>query len=185
MTEIRAESIWAAALSHPLRVRILRQMLHARHAQPVALASEWQTTIDVMHRHFHRLRDLSVIERLDRPGERATYRLRSTSATHEALWRLGAPLPVDINERFATRLSTIVLPHRTALERLRARREQLGLSQPQLARRTGIGVDTLGRIERGQADPRFSQVLVLADELDFPLEQLFTRVGSRHADACL
>lgn len=130
------------------------------------------------------LRDLGVIERVDRSRGRATYRLRSTSATHEALWRLSAPLPVDINERFATRLSTIVLSHRTALERLRARREAIGLSQPQLARRIGIGEVTLGRIERGQIDPRLSQVLVLADELDFPLEQLFASGPADHADAC-
>lgn len=175
MTEVRAEAIWATALSHPLRVRILRQMLHAPHAQPVELARAWETTIDTMHRHFHRLRELGVIERADRSGTRAAYRLHNASATQEALWRLGAPLPVHLEERFATRLSTIVLSHQTALERLRARREHLGMSQPQLARRTGIGEDTLGRIERGQTDPRLSQVLVIADELDFPLEQLFAQ----------
>jgi len=186
MTEIRAEAIWATALSHPLRVRILRHMLHVRTAQPVELARCWRPSIDTMHRQFRRLRDLGVIERTRDPQSsgRATYRLRSAAATEEALWRLSAPLPVNFGERFSMRLSTIVETHLTALERLRARREQLGLSQPQLARRTGLGEKTVGLIERGQFDPRLSQVLVLADELDFPPDQLFAFKPTDHADAC-
>jgi transcriptional regulator with XRE-family HTH domain len=70
-------------------------------------------------------------------------------------------------------MSTTVQSQQTALDRLRARREQLGLSQTELARRTGLRLDRIGRIERGQIDPRLSVVLVLADELDYPPEQLF------------
>src|SRR5215218_9391778 len=110
MTEIRAESIWAVALSHPMRVRILRHMLHATVAQPVELAGRWGTTVDVMHRHFHRLHDLGVIERADQPGTsgRATYGLLNRPAIQEALWRLGAPLPVGLGTRFAVRISNVV-----------------------------------------------------------------------------
>lgn len=186
MTEIRAEAIWATALSHPLRVRVLRHLLHATVAQPVELARTWETTVDVMHRHFHRLRGLGVIERTDRPGARgrAAYRLSNRRATQEAFWRLGAPLPAGLGTRFAVRMSTAVQSRQTAFDRLRARREQLGISRPELSHRTGIHLDMLGRLERGQVDPRLSIMLVLADELDYPPEQLFAGAASPHAETC-
>ena len=186
MTEIRAEAIWAAALSHPMRVRILRQLLHAGMAQPVELARRWDTTIDTMRRHFHRLHSLGVIERTDRPhlGGRAAYRPCHRAAAQEALWRFGAPLPGHVHERFAMRVSTIVGSQRTAVARLRARRAQLGISQSALARSVGISADTLRLIERGRIDPRLRQLLVIADELDFPPGQLFAAEPGHQADTC-
>lgn len=187
MTEIRAEAIWAVALSHPLRVRILRHMALGVVAQPVELARRWGTTVDVMHRHFHRLSELGLIERTKRPQKfgRSAYRLRDRQATEEALWRLGAPLPARQRaERLAAHTSTIASTRGTALERLRARREQLGLSRTELARRSGIRPDMLGRIERGQMDPRLGLMLVLADELNYPPEQLFGGPAGPHAETC-
>ncbi len=184
MTEKRAESIWAVALSDPLRVRVLRYMLNASAAEPAVLADSWGTSVDMMQEHFHLLRELEVIEHTNRPGRRDPYRLCSGPATQEALWRLGAPLPVHIDARFSMRLSTIIASHSTAVRRLRARRESMGFSQSQLARRVGVGEEKLGRIERAQEDPRLSLVLVLADELNFPLDQLFAGGPEHHADAC-
>ncbi len=130
MTEIRAEAIWAVALSHPLRVRILRRMEHAYGAAPAELAQRWE--------------------------------------------RLGAPLPArERAERLVALASAVESPRLTVLERLRERREQLGLSRTELARRSRIRPDMLGSIERGQTDPRLSLVLVLADELNCPPEDLF------------
>lgn len=42
----------------------------------------------------------------------------------------------------------------------------------------------LGSIERGQIDPRLSVVLVLADQLDYPPEQLFGGATGPQADTC-
>ena len=187
MREIRAEPIWATALAHPLRVRILRQMLRSHAVSPADLARPWEIDAGVMRRHFHRLRDLGLIKEADRPERRSrgASTLRDRQATREALWRLSAPIPVgDREERLAARITTIESPRRTALERLRLRREEVGLSQPELARRAGLNSEMLGRIERGRVDPRLSIVLVLADELDYPPEQLFAGTPAPHAETC-
>lgn len=175
MTEIRAEAIWANALSHPLRVRVLRYMLHVPTARPVELAARWQVDADAMREHFRRLRELGVIELRNRSDQGGgAHRLCDLAATDEALWRLGAPVPARYGpRRLAARVSTIQGEQSTVVERLRARREQLGLSQPELSRRAGLHSETVGRIERGETDPRLSVVLVLADELGYPPEQLF------------
>jgi len=47
---------------------------------------------------------------------------------------------------------------RTFADRLVARRKQAGLSQAQLARRAGVCVETLNRIERGRVTPDFSTI---------------------------
>jgi DNA-binding XRE family transcriptional regulator len=187
VTEVRAEAIWAAALVHPLRVRILRRMLEAHTAVPLELARWWEIDSSVMRRHFRRLEKLGLIARAERATTRKprAYCLRDRASTEEALWRLGAPVPArESGERLAARTSAIAVPRRTEVERLRARREQVGLSRPQLARRIGIRPEMLGRIERGQIDPRLSVVLVLADELDYPPEELFASGLRPHAETC-
>lgn len=175
MSEIRAETIWVRALSDPLRVRILRRMLHV-HAAPTQLAGMWGMDVVVLRRQFRRLRELGLIARTRRRDlhGRGVYHLRDVPSTEDALWRLGAPVPARARaERLAARVSTIEPAQMSALDRLRARREQLGIERPRLARRAGIRPDMLARIERGKTDPRLSVVLVLADELDYPLERLF------------
>lgn len=174
MTEIRAEAIWARALAHPLRGRVLRHMVHVP-AQPVELAARWQVDADEMRKHFRRLRELGVIEpRNAAELDRGAHRLCDLQATEEALWRLGAPVPARYGpRRLAARVSTIRAEQSTAVERLQARRQQLELPQVELSRRAGLHSETVGRIERGETDPRLSVVLVLADDLCYPPEQLF------------
>lgn len=53
----------------------------------------------------------------------------------------------------------------TLAQRLVSRREQLGLSQAALARRAGIRVETLNRIERGKTEPDYSTVRKLVTAL--------------------
>ena len=43
-------------------------------------------------------------------------------------------------------------------EIIRQRRKELGLSQDDLAHKTGFGLMTYGRIERGEVQPKLSQV---------------------------
>jgi transcriptional regulator with XRE-family HTH domain len=50
-------------------------------------------------------------------------------------------------------------------ETLRVRREEVGLSQAQLAARIGVGQQAVSRWERGEAVPRPARVVALADAL--------------------
>jgi len=66
----------------------------------------------------------------------------------------------------------------TAMEvgRLIARaRQAQGLSQAELARRTGLRRELVGRIERGQANPTLVVLIALADGLGYAMEELLAR----------
>lgn len=56
--------------------------------------------------------------------------------------------------------------------RVRERRESLGMSQDKLASESGVGRTTVKAIERGEA-PSGSVMLRLADALDSRVEDLF------------
>ncbi|WP_263063181.1 helix-turn-helix domain-containing protein [Dickeya dadantii] len=56
---------------------------------------------------------------------------------------------------------------------IRQRREFLGLSQENLASATGIDRSHMGRIERGERNVTLLNLLRIADELEWSLEQLF------------
>ncbi|HEY3758450.1 MAG TPA: helix-turn-helix transcriptional regulator [Solirubrobacteraceae bacterium] len=53
-------------------------------------------------------------------------------------------------------------------ERLRELRAERGVSQDQLASRTGIHPTAIGRFERGDREPRLRSILRLAQGLDVP-----------------
>jgi transcriptional regulator with XRE-family HTH domain len=53
-------------------------------------------------------------------------------------------------------------------QRLREVRQDHGVSQEDLARRTGMYANTIGRLERGAREPRISTVLRLARGLGVP-----------------
>ena len=66
----------------------------------------------------------------------------------------------------------------TAVEvgRLIARaRQAQGLSQAELARRTGLRRELVGRIERGQANPTLVVLIALAGGLGYAMEELLAR----------
>jgi transcriptional regulator with XRE-family HTH domain len=58
---------------------------------------------------------------------------------------------------------------------IRERRFASGLSQQAAAHRWGISRSSLGRLERGQANPSFGQLVALAEHLDLSLLALFQR----------
>lgn len=58
----------------------------------------------------------------------------------------------------ATGVESIPLDGARLAERMRQRRRQAGLTQAALARRAGIRVETLNRIERGRTTPDFSTI---------------------------
>ncbi len=57
-------------------------------------------------------------------------------------------------------------------EALRVRREQLGLSQAQVAARAALGRGRVGDLERGEHNPSLETLARLADALATPLWQL-------------
>jgi transcriptional regulator with XRE-family HTH domain len=63
--------------------------------------------------------------------------------------------------------------------RIRQLRERKGVSLRALARSAGIGAATLSRIECGEANPRLSTLLRLADALDVFVGQLFEKPSIR------
>ena len=63
--------------------------------------------------------------------------------------------------------------------RIRQLRERKGVSLRELARRAGVGVATLSRIESGEANPRMSTLLQLADALGVFVGHLFEKPSRR------
>ncbi len=64
--------------------------------------------------------------------------------------------------------------------RVRARREALGYSQEALVASSDLHWSWLGRVERGQVNPTFENVLKLADLLEMDAGELLT--GLRYGD---
>lgn len=56
---------------------------------------------------------------------------------------------------------------------LRATRQKLGLTQEELAQRSGVQAGEISRIERGKRDPQISTVEKLARALELPTGRLF------------
>lgn len=68
-------------------------------------------------------------------------------------------------------------------DRIRQRREEIDISQEELARRVGCSSKTIYRYEAGEASPRRGRVTLLADLLDVTPEWL--EFGIRTADPTL
>lgn len=171
----RADLAWSRALAHPVRVEILRALLEREPGTPSGFAATLEIPLGVASHHVRRLRDLRLIRVVRRTHHRGAvqhhYRLSDRAATSQALWRWG--LAPDELERTD-------LPGGETMRRvvavLRARRERQGLSRVALAHRAGISPDHLGRIERGEADPRMSVLLALTAVLGSGLGELFAEV---------
>ncbi|MFF7901152.1 MULTISPECIES: helix-turn-helix domain-containing protein [unclassified Streptomyces] len=61
---------------------------------------------------------------------------------------------------------------RTLGDRIRDLRIHANLTQEVLAEMTGIDRRTLQRIERGTSDPSYSSLLLIAQALDIPVDDL-------------
>ena len=57
------------------------------------------------------------------------------------------------------------------------RRRLAGLSQEELAQRTGVSRQTINAIERGRYDPRLGLAFRLAQVLECRVDELFTPAG--------
>jgi transcriptional regulator with XRE-family HTH domain len=56
---------------------------------------------------------------------------------------------------------------------IRAARKATGLSQFQLAERSGLSADFIGKVERGTTSPSLESLKAIADALHLPLRDLF------------
>jgi len=57
-------------------------------------------------------------------------------------------------------------------DRIRQARERVGLSQIELARRIGLSKNAMNSIETGDADPRASRIVAIAQELGVSTDTL-------------
>ena len=64
-------------------------------------------------------------------------------------------------------------------QRLRKRRTERGISQDELADRTGIHPTAIGRLERGLREPRLKTILRLAEGLGLQPGKLLDYLGER------
>jgi transcriptional regulator with XRE-family HTH domain len=69
-----------------------------------------------------------------------------------------------------------VSPEEQFARNLRRRREAAGLSQQQLADRTGLHPTEISRLERAVREPRLGTMLRLARGLDVGVEKLVTGI---------
>lgn len=180
----RVDLAWSQALAHPVRVEVLRALLDHEPGTPSGFATALEIPLGVASHHVRRLRDLRLIRIARRTHRRGAvqhhYRLVDREATAQALWRWGlAPEEADgvdgsgaAGEAGATANEDSCATMRRVVAELRRRREQLGVSQTSLAQRTGVSPDHLGRIERGEADPRMSVLLALAASLETTLRDI-------------
>ncbi|MCX0246397.1 helix-turn-helix transcriptional regulator [Streptomyces drozdowiczii] len=66
----------------------------------------------------------------------------------------------------------VIARRRELGERLVSTRRAAGLSQDQLADRVGVERRTIQRYESGERDPRYTDLLLIADALGAPLVEL-------------
>ncbi|HZV72094.1 MAG TPA: helix-turn-helix domain-containing protein [Conexibacter sp.] len=175
----RADLAWTRALAHPVRVEILRTLVEQEPGTPSGFAATLEIPLGVASHHVRRLRDLRLIGIVRRTYRRGAvqhhYRLTDRVATTQALWRWGvapdgaAPADARSGPGGTTGRETM----QRVIGELRRLREQQGMSQTTLAERAGITRDHLGRVERGEADPRMSVLLALGLELGASLRDVF------------
>ncbi|HXE45739.1 MAG TPA: helix-turn-helix domain-containing protein [Conexibacter sp.] len=176
----RADLAWSRALAHPVRVEILRALLEQEPGTPSGFAATLEIPLGVASHHVRRLRELRLIRIVRRTHIRGAvqhhYRLCDRGATSQALWRWGIA-PQETEQADLLDGAELVDAGRETMQRvvavLRTRRERQGMSRVVLAHRAGVSPDQLGRIERGEADPRMSVLLTLAAVLALPLRELF------------
>ena len=187
----RVDLAWSRALAHPVRVEILRSLLAQEPGTPSGFAATLEVPLGVASHHVRRLRDLRLIRIVRRTHHRGAvqhhYRLADRSETAQALWRWGLAAGDGAVLAGAGTGGHASEAGRETMERvvavLRRERERLAVSRTQIAQRAGISPDHLGRIERGEADPRMSVLLALAVALGMSLRDLFAEAEEAEAAA--
>lgn len=66
--------------------------------------------------------------------------------------------------------------------RFKACRERLGLTQEELAARTGLSVQYISCVERGKRYPRFDKMVILLNELGVSADEVFCDVVEKSVE---
>ncbi len=187
----RVDLAWSRALAHPVRVEILRSLLEQEPGTPSGFATMLEIPLGVASHHVRRLRDLRIIRIVRRTHHRGAvqhhYRLADRSETAQALWRWGlepgdgAAPPGGAPGTRASEAGRETMGRVVAV--LRRERERQGITRSRLAQRADISSDHLGRIERGEADPRMSVLVALAAGLGTSLRDVFAEAEAAEAAA--
>jgi DNA-binding XRE family transcriptional regulator len=187
----RVDLAWSRALAHPVRVEILRSLLEQEPGTPSGFAVTLEIPLGVASHHVRRLRDLRLIRIVRRTHRRGAvqhhYRLADRGETAQALWRWGLAPGDEGAFPGGAPGSRASEAGRETIERvvtvLRRERERQSISRTRLAQRADISPDHLGRIERGEADPRMSVLLALTAALGTSLRDLFAEAEEAGAAA--
>jgi DNA-binding XRE family transcriptional regulator len=188
----RVDLAWSRALAHPVRVEILRSLLEQEPGTPSGFATTLEIPLGVASHHVRRLRDLHLIRIVRRTHRRGAvqhhYRLADRDETAQALWRWGLAPGEDtdtvaVEAAGGQSLEAGRETMRRVVAALRRERERQTIARARLAQRAGISADHLGRIERGEADPRMSVLLALAAALGTSLRVLFAEAEEAEAAA--
>jgi DNA-binding MarR family transcriptional regulator len=155
---------WAKALSHPVRVGILRALIDSDLRSVGELAAKLAVTSAAARYHVSRLHKLGFVKRMPdaspHQGRRSTYGLRDRT---EAIL---ATEQSDFYPRRRRKRSPQESKDLRALGGMvRAEREQQRVDLADMARRLGIGALYLERIEQGEADPPATLLLRCARAL--------------------
>ena len=71
-------------------------------------------------------------------------------------------------------------------ELLRSKRKELGLNQEEVAAKSGVGLPTYGRIERGEVPPKLEQIRRIFSVLGLSLDAIEKQIEERlTASECL
>jgi DNA-binding XRE family transcriptional regulator/DNA-binding transcriptional ArsR family regulator len=184
-----ADLAWSRALAHPVRVEILRSLIEQEPGSPSGFAASLGIPLGVASHHVRRLRDLRLIRIARRTQRRGAvqhhYRLADREEVARALWRWGLTPDDGVLAEAGGAGVLAGAAGRETMRRvialLRDERERQSVSRATLARRIGISADQLGRIERGDADPRMSVLLSLATTLGTSMRELFAEAEAARA----
>lgn len=167
---------WATALAFPPRARLI-ELLLAGPASAIELAERLAISVGAARYHLGRLERLGVVAPRPRAARRGTrpYRLTDPEAAALALEHAADfPRPAPRHDAQSSVRALVALGGA-----LRASREALGVTVSALAYRAGLTPAVLERIESGQADPRLTVVIRLAQSMRLPLPDLLRDAGRR------
>lgn len=170
----RTDANVARILAHPVRVEILETLLRQGVVSASTIARASDVSLGMASHHIRYLAERKVIRLRNRTPVRGAFLHHYVLTDPETI---SAVLDVLRASRYPQRavadghagnqrLSTV----------LRELRESKDVTRADLAARVGLSVSCLGRVERGQADPRVADVSAIAEALGSSIEEVMSEV---------
>lgn len=162
-----------------MRVAIIQQLLEHKESSPRELADALGANIGNVSYHVRCLLEaqrITLVRSVPVRGAIAHhYRLTSPRAASEALRRLGFTVRDDTAPPPEAPSADAWDVLQRAIAELRQRRQTQGIRRETLARRIGVKPSYLGQVERGEADPRYTLLAQLAEELGTTVGEVLHR----------